>query len=93
MAGGRRCFVSLDLLPQDGTVACVLRILFTRPQAVQQFRDLCIAAGVETREISAVELLAGITFMPRADADHGIGTIHLALWVAPWLCLALRLTA
>ena len=93
MAGGRRCFVSLDLLPQDGTVACVLRILFTRPQAVQQFRDLCIAAGVETREISAVELLAGITFMPRADADHGTGTIYLALWVAPWLCLALRLTA
>ena len=60
-------------------------------KTVQQFRDLCFAAGDETREISAVELLAGITFMPRAD--HGIGTIHLALWVAPWLCLALLLTA
>ena len=64
MAGGRRCFVSLDILPQDGVVTYVSCESYLRGlKTVQQFRDLCIAAGDETREISAVELLAGITFM------------------------------
>ena len=55
MAGGRRCFVSLDILPQDGVVTYVSCESYLRGlKAVQQFRDLCIAAGDETREISAV---------------------------------------
>ena len=93
MAGGRRCFVSLDILPQDGVVTYVSCESYLRGlKAVQQFRDY--ASPPATRHVKyplSVELLAGITLMPRAD--HGMGTIHLALWVAPWLCLALLLTA
>ena len=71
MAGVRRCFVSVGLAPKNGMGAYVSYESHARSlKTVKQFRGRCVAAGDETHEISAVELLADITFMPRASIDR-----------------------
>ena len=70
MAGVRRCFVSVGLAPKNGMGAYVSYESHARSlKTVKQFRGRCVAAGDETHEIPAVELLADITFMPRANID------------------------